>query len=257
MMTATQKPRVDAQLLADAEVMAAQAFRDHQVEVRLSNGVYRVFRCGRPGSSICAFWVATTPGMLFVYGDVGELVVSRTYDMLAWAKSAIRDPNYFAEKVPHCAIKTREWSYAKAIEWIDEEIADAQKERDSERDEDDDPDRMKCPKCGNLVLVLEDETFEPHKRHPGLGGIGSGCSNGGEPATRAARLKALREAAATDGLNGEMSEHEFNLALYESDLEDGCDWPDHKVFTSNFLWTREAVKWLLANLPPDAPEYVI
>jgi len=49
--------------------------------------------------------------------------------------------------------------------------------------------------------------------------------------------------------NEELHDHEFSKELHESGLVDGCDWPDFRNWTSNFLWCREDLKWFLANLP--------
>lgn len=41
------------------------------------------------------------------------------------------------------------------------------------------------------------------------------------------------------------SENEFYLAMIDSGMYDGCDLPDCKNYTSNFLWCVEALKWFL------------
>ena len=42
-------------------------------------------------------------------------------------------------------------------------------------------------------------------------------------------------------------EQEVCRVIYESGLEDGCDFPDFDNWRPGFLWCREAVKWFLAN----------
>ncbi len=53
-------------------------------------------------------------------------------------------------------------------------------------------------------------------------------------------------------LDDEANEHSFSVALYESGVADGCDWPDLTNYTSNFLWCREDLKWFLAHLGSEA-----
>ena len=63
------------------------------------------------------------------------------------------------------------------------------------------------------------------------------------------RIKLLKELYSE--LHDEATEHSFGAALYQSGVNDGCDWPDFTNYTSNFLWCREDLKWFLANLPAE------
>jgi hypothetical protein len=196
-----KKKSVEDAVIQRVEEAAAKAFKDHVATVRLNAGMFRSWRCQKPGTRIHGFDITTSPGHLFVTGDIGDIIVSRCEDMIAWAGSAISDPRYFAEKVPH-DIPTREWSYDRAREWIDGEIEDA------------------ADVCGDV----EDAT----KRVSVLGELKRDLMHG--------------------GINGNMEHHEFCVALYDSGLVDCGDWPDLDVFNRNFLWCREAVKWLLSEL---------
>lgn len=247
-MVTKNKLPVKHQLMADFAQRASEVFKDHVITQHLAQGMYRSWRCKKPGTWNYGFDVTTRPGWLFITGDIGDLIVTRANDMIAWARGAISDPQYFAEKVPH-AMPTKEWSYDLSLEWLGEEIEEAKKEHDSDGNEE------QCPKCRRMVLVLENGTFELHRRWPDLS-IAGNCSGSGETATLAARLQQLKEAAQHDGLNGEMGEHEFCTALYESNLIDCGDWPTLKVFNSNFLWCYQAVKWFLANLPEEIASIV-
>ena len=229
--------------------LAAKAFADHVATVMLDQGMYRSWRCQKPGSWMHGFDITTTPGNLIVTGDVGDLVLTRTNDMIAWARGSIRDPHYFSSKVVR-DIPTEEWSYAKSLEWINEEIADVEREEAEARadpDYDELDNREPCPRCGKSILA--DSTTGKLLQHDLVVGCPSKCSGSGEVVGRKFKLLELRDELETGGLNGEMSEHEFGMALYESSINDGCDWPDLKVYNSNFLWCREAIKWLLANMP--------
>lgn len=210
--TQTKKKRVDEQLMAQHEAMAAESFAKHVVTQRLDQGLFRSWRCKRPDSWCMGFDITTTPGYLIVTGDIGELILSRCDDMVPWARGAVGSPDYFAEKVVR-TIKTEEWSNERALEWIDDEIADAQRE-------------------------AEDEDEAPRA------------------AGRLKRLKVLRYEATRDGINGALCEGEFAIALYESELVHGSDWPRLTVFNSNFLWCLMAVRWWLKAIDslPAAPE---
>jgi hypothetical protein len=52
-----------------------------------------------------------------------------------------------------------------------------------------------------------------------------------------------------DEIHDETTEQEFCMALIESELIDGCDFPDLTNWKPSFLWCREAVIWFLQNFP--------
>lgn len=89
---------------------AAHAFKEHVIEQRSlhrdERGLYATWRCGRPDSGTYAFLVTVYPGVLVVTGDVGDLIVERTTNMIAWCRGSVGSIDYFAEKVPH-AIPTK------------------------------------------------------------------------------------------------------------------------------------------------------
>lgn len=175
------------------EWMAATAFKDHVIREDLNRGLFRSWRCGRPGDSCHHFHVTTTPGRIFVAGDNGTMVWERNPDMVKWVRGSINSIGYFASKVPH-DIPTTEWDAEVAREWLVDEL------RDENQSDDPDSERIR------LLKELHGE------------------------------------------LHDEATEHSFCTALYESGVNDGCDWPDFKNWTSNFLWCREDLKWFLANL---------
>lgn len=197
MSQTTKTLSVQDRVIVDAEKRAAAAFSEHQITVRLDQGVFRSWRCCRPDSWTYGFDVTTTPGNLYVTGDIGDLIVSRTNDMIAWSRSAVESIGYFEEKVPNCIV-TRVWDPDRAREWIDEQVRDA------------------------IDTVGEKDAPE-----------------------RIEKLNELRRFV-DDG------EHFFNQQLYDSSLEDGSDWPSLRVYNSNFLWCREAVRWLIGKLDAAA-----
>lgn len=125
MSNETKKLNARDKRIQDHARWAAEAFKDHVIEERLNNGMYRHWRCRRPGGD-SAYWfdVTTTPGSIIVTGDIGELIVRRTEDMIAFCRGSINSIDYFAEKVPH-SIPTDEFDMDVAEEWIDEQIRNA------------------------------------------------------------------------------------------------------------------------------------
>lgn len=111
-------------LIAEA---AEMAFCDHQITQRLDQGMFRSWRCQRPGSWNLGFDVTTTPGALIVSGDLGTLVVERCEDMedmIAWARGAIGDIHYFASKVSR-EIPTEGFDLEAAREAVREGLKEA------------------------------------------------------------------------------------------------------------------------------------
>lgn len=77
----------------------------------------RLWVCSNDGSSIYKFTVCAPPGWLIVYGDMGECMWSRTYDMLEFVRSSIHSLDYFSSKASQdCIIK--EESEEKVEEWF-------------------------------------------------------------------------------------------------------------------------------------------
>ncbi len=131
MSVATAKAPLTVRQVRDARVadhaeMVTHSFRDHRVtEYRRSPcGRFGSWRCGSPRRVAHSFYLTAEPGTLFVTGDVGDLIVERTTDMLAFARTSIGDIDYFAGKVVS-AIKTREFDPDVLRAWFDEEEQEA------------------------------------------------------------------------------------------------------------------------------------
>lgn len=101
---------------------AANSFREHVLTERLNEGLFRSYRCQKPGSWCYGFDVTFTPGWVFLSGDIGHLALSREADMLPWLRGVLTrdtiDLRYVAEKVPQ-SIVNREWSASAAKELLD------------------------------------------------------------------------------------------------------------------------------------------
>lgn len=75
---------------------AAGEFADHVLTVEGPSE----WRCGKPGTGIMAFRVLCRPGMVAIWGDLGEWVL-RVSDRnpVPWIRGAVRSPDYLLEKV--------------------------------------------------------------------------------------------------------------------------------------------------------------
>lgn len=102
-----------------------RAFKDHVITELSRNGVYRSWRCGRPDRSDCAFVITTIPGSIIVTGDIGDLIVSRCYDMLPWCRGSCDSTGYFIEKVPHGCFEVEEFDPERLRAWVEDQIANA------------------------------------------------------------------------------------------------------------------------------------
>jgi hypothetical protein len=80
----------------------------------------RIWRCSNNGSSVYKFTVCAPPGWLHVYGDMGECMWARSYDMLAFIRGSIGSLDYFSEKASKDC-KIREPYTELAEEWLEEQ----------------------------------------------------------------------------------------------------------------------------------------
>jgi hypothetical protein len=72
--------------------------RNHEITVLHSDGLYRHWRCQKPGDSNMYFDIVTWPGSLCFTGDMGEYLFQRTSDMVAFMRSSCMSYCYAAEK---------------------------------------------------------------------------------------------------------------------------------------------------------------
>lgn len=73
--------------------------RDHEVTIRLDQGLYRHIRLMKPGTSCMYFDLVTWPNRLVYTGDMGDFMFSRIDDMFAFFRGARPNYSYWAEKV--------------------------------------------------------------------------------------------------------------------------------------------------------------
>ena len=103
--------------------LAEKAFANHTIVQRLDVGLFRSWRCQKPGSWNYGFDVTTTPGCLHVTGDLGSVVYEREADMLEWLRKAIGDLHYMVGKIDSGNSKTK-WDDEAAEAWLKEQLAD-------------------------------------------------------------------------------------------------------------------------------------
>lgn len=211
--------RTDAIKARMAQVAAdmTRNLRHHRMDCRLDRGVFRNYRCANPERQAYHFNVSTEPGRLIVTGDCGDLILERSYDMLAWARGAIENPYYFgSKKIP--SMQVREFDPEVAREWL---IAE-QKQNQREAEE----------WLTNWREANGDKLLPADWKQP-----------------ETIDVEGLTQLARED-------EHGFYMELYENGIVPDGDFPDFNNYTHEYLRCREAVKWLLARLPEHA-DYMI
>jgi hypothetical protein len=108
------------------------SIKEHKVKPIKRHGLYRHYRCQKPGTFVCCFDIVTWPGFLCYCGDMGEFVFHRTDDMIGWIASACGSPSYAAEKVVAGEVEKFSWEVAEEC------IQEALKELEAEYAEEDD-----------------------------------------------------------------------------------------------------------------------
>jgi hypothetical protein len=90
----------------EAELIRAdflQWTKDHKIEVRHNDGVYRDLFFQKPGTVIDSFGIITWPGHLTIYGDRGTYTFARIYDMHNFFRrsrgSLTINPGYWGQKL--------------------------------------------------------------------------------------------------------------------------------------------------------------
>ena len=90
--------------------IAREAFKDHELEQTLDSGLFRSWRCRRPTSWAYGFDVTTSPGWLFIGGDIDHLALKREADMIAWGRRCFDRPqidlHYVSSKAPQSLNRT-------------------------------------------------------------------------------------------------------------------------------------------------------
>ncbi len=229
--------------------LAAKSFASHKIEQRLYqfesfDRYYGHWVCTKEGkgSNVYRFDIQHKPGTLTVTGDIGDLMVERTSNMVAWCRGSVGSIGYFAEKVPS-AIQTREKSPDMMQEYVDTMLLPDPSYSDCgtyNKWGQQIVEKVDCPKCHGYGEKEGDESnnydWVPCETCKGKGEVLAEISS---------EWVDLQDEVAhlTDGPPDVLLQ-----ALYESTLCNDCDWmPDLSDWTTNFLWCREAVKWFCEN----------
>lgn len=104
---------------------------EHTITVRHADGMYRHWRCQKPGSWNMGFDIMAWPGYLCFTGDMGEYLFERTEDMVAFMRGSCMSYEYAAEKCVAHDGRLKEWSEERFVEVLKERL-DESKENDGE-----------------------------------------------------------------------------------------------------------------------------
>ena len=116
-------------LLKRAQSQSANTFKDPEFVVQQlhrDDDVVKLWRCGKPQSSVYSFYICSSLHCLMVYGDMGECMWQRHPDMIPFIRGSAKSLDYFSEKVPrNIEIKqeynelVQEWFAEVKQEYID------------------------------------------------------------------------------------------------------------------------------------------
>lgn len=95
--------------------------KNHTMEVRLDNGLYRHLVFTNNGSNIYRFDIVTYPGYLVMSGDMGEWVFTRLADMFEFFRGKDINPSYWGGKCVASKDGIREYSAERAKEYLQEQ----------------------------------------------------------------------------------------------------------------------------------------
>ncbi len=104
----------------------ANDLKDHVITVKHATGMYRHWRCQKPGTWNMGFDIVTWPGSLCYTGDMGDYLFQRTDDMAAFMANACRDRSYSAEKCVAGRDQIKEWSEQRFREVLAERLKESE-----------------------------------------------------------------------------------------------------------------------------------
>lgn len=190
---------------------AETTFAEHKIEQRLNQGLFRSWRCKRPNSWNYGFDVTTIPGSLIVTGDIGLMVFEREADMIPWLQTGVRN---------------NELDYMAGKVPRDIKV------------------REYCSEVAREEIVEIGRRIKPDSV-PRIFTSSTGRMD----------YKQVKERFKTMlGRDSDLDihdEHSVKSTLYESGFVDGGDFPSLDDYTSGYLWIFSALKWFVANLPPE------
>jgi len=82
------------------ERYAKDAFAEHILTPEQTEGPVKMWLCHKPGMGMYHFRVISAPGMLTVYGDIGDNILAASdKDLIPWLRSAVKSPDYLMGKI--------------------------------------------------------------------------------------------------------------------------------------------------------------
>jgi hypothetical protein len=101
--------------------LAVDSFANHQV-INERDGEWL---CRKPGRSEYWFKVIARPGVLIVFGDIGDWILWMSdKDPIRWAAAAARSPGYFFEKLHAAPLDGRDEFYPADLRaWLRDRLA--------------------------------------------------------------------------------------------------------------------------------------
>lgn len=110
---------------AEVKFRIAKDLCEHVITTKNCDGLYRHYRCQKPGTWNMGFDIVTWPGSLCYTGDMGDYLFQRADDMIAFMRTACNDHRYAAEKCVADGDGIKEFSEER----FEEILADELKER--------------------------------------------------------------------------------------------------------------------------------
>lgn len=102
---------------------------EHTITLLHSHGMYRHWRCQKPGTWNLGFDIVTWPGSLCYTGDMGDYLFQRTTDMVAFMRRSCMDYGYAAQKCVAHDNQLKEWREEVFREVLTQRWEDADEDR--------------------------------------------------------------------------------------------------------------------------------
>lgn len=83
---------------AEVKLRIGKDLCEHVIATKHCDGLYRHYRCQKPGTWNMGFDIVTWPGSLCYTGDMGDYLFQRTDDMIAFMRRSCMSYSYAAEK---------------------------------------------------------------------------------------------------------------------------------------------------------------
>ena len=104
--------------------LAKKSLAGHVISPEQEEGPVRMWLCHKPGTGMYHYRVVAAPGMLLVYGDIGDhMLQNHDKDLVPWLKDAIKSPDYLISKFVR---RPREFFPDEATHLLNELIKEAE-----------------------------------------------------------------------------------------------------------------------------------